>query len=226
MHGLEFDLHGRRRSARGAADLTGLDLRLIGDLIFVRSAQRRRPEVSFPDPWASFAPPAAARPIGPPADTALAADWKLVAEQWLSSTPGPTRASRQAGEVGWSARSYRQLMGSSANLHWQRRFFPPNHMIEVRPDGFSILQLLPTGPGRSLLRQTHFTLCEADRSARAAQYLAFRLSPFARLPAIVMADSTQAGIVVFGHEAADAAPMPPGLEDFRRRLAAAVPALG
>ncbi len=117
-------------------------------------------------------------------------------------------------------------MGSSASLNWQRRFLPPNHMIEVRPDGISVLQLLPVGPGRSVLRQSHFTRCEADRSARAAVYLASRSSPFLRLPAIFMAESTQAGIVTFGHEAADAVPVPAGLEDFRRRLLASVPAMG
>src|SRR5271170_2834229 len=40
IHGLQYGLDGARRGARGAADLTALDLRMIGDLILVRSALR------------------------------------------------------------------------------------------------------------------------------------------------------------------------------------------
>jgi TetR/AcrR family transcriptional repressor of bet genes len=222
VHGLQFELDGRRRDARGAADLTPLDLRLIGDLILVRSAERRRPD-TLVDDWVEFSPPAGSRPLGWPVERAIAADWKLVVEQWLEST---TRGgSCDTDENGWSARSYRHVHGAGANFSWQRRFGAPNHRIELRPDGFSILQALPTAPGRCLLRQHDFTLCEAERPARAAQYLASRLNPYTRRSTIAVAESTQKGIVTFGHEAADGAQAAPAVAAFRRRLVTLMPVM-
>ena len=85
IHGLQFELDGRRRGTRGTADLTALELRLTGGLILVRSAERRHMQTGA-DPWSAFTPPPGSRPLGPPAQTAVAADWKLVIEQGLEST--------------------------------------------------------------------------------------------------------------------------------------------
>jgi TetR/AcrR family transcriptional regulator, transcriptional repressor of bet genes len=221
VHGLQYELDGRRRGARGAADLWALELRMIGDLILARSAQRHRPETHATDPWAEFSPPSGSRPLGRPMETAIAADWKLVIEQWLESTA--MGASRDADQQGWSARSYRRLLGVVADFPWQRIFLAPNHMMELRPGGFTILQVLPMGPGRSLLRQHDYTLCEADRPARALRYLAARLSPLTRRSAIAVAESTQRGMVTFGHVAADGAQAPPAVAAFRRLLVTLMP---
>jgi TetR/AcrR family transcriptional repressor of bet genes len=224
VHGLQFELDGRRRGAQGTADLATLDLRVLGDLILVRSAQRRRPDPPVADLWAEFSPPPGSRPLGPPVETAIAADWKLVIEQWLELTT--SSGSRDADEHGWSARSYKRLLESTANFSWQRRFLSPNHRIEVRPDGFTILQVLPSGPGRCLLRRHEHTLCEADRPALAAEYLALRLNPYTRPSAIAVAESTQRGIVTFGHEAADGAQAAPAVAAFRRQLVTLMPMMG
>jgi AcrR family transcriptional regulator/nitrite reductase/ring-hydroxylating ferredoxin subunit len=221
VHGLQFELDGRRRGPRGAADLTPLDLRLIEDLILVRSAERRRPQASVADSWVDFSPPFGSRCAGSPTDTAIMADWKLVIEQWLDSTMA--RESGVAEEHGWSARSYKRLLGPAADFHWQRRFIAPNHLIELRPDGFTIRQVLAIGPGRSLLRRHDYTRCAADRPARAAQYLASRLNPATRRSAIAVAESTQKGIVTFGHEAAVGAQAAPAAAAFRRQLVTLVP---
>jgi TetR/AcrR family transcriptional regulator, transcriptional repressor of bet genes len=224
VHGLQFELDGRRRGARGAADLTALDLRLVGDLILVRSAERRRPDTLVGDDWAEFAPPPGSRPLQPqpgPEETSIAADWKLVVEQWLELTPDD--GSHDADDQGWSARSYGRILGSGANLNRQRRFLAPNHRIELRPDGFTILQVLPLGPGRCLLRRHDHTLCGTDRPARAARYLASRLDPCTRPSAIAVAESTQKGIVTFGHEAANEAHAAAAVAAFRRQLVTLMP---
>ena len=225
VHGLQFGLDGKRRGARGTADLTVLELRMIGDLILVRSAERRRSAPGFLDAWAEFAPPPASRPLmshlGTPGGTVIAADWKLVIEQWLELTT--SSGSWDADEHGWSAGCYRQILGPSSNASWQRRYFAPNHRIELRPDGFTILQVLPVSAGCCLLRQHDYTVCEADAPARAAQYLAGRLNPYTRPAAIAVAESTQIGIVTFGHEAASAAQPEPAVAAFRRQLVALMP---
>jgi TetR/AcrR family transcriptional repressor of bet genes len=220
VHGLQFELDGRRRGARGAADLKPLELRLIGGLILLRSAERRRPQAAAEDPWASFAPPAGLRPLGLAAETAIAADWKLLLEQALEARPvgEPVERSERGAGSGWSLRSYHRLLAPGAEIVWQRRLIAPNHIVETRPDGLTILQVLPSGPGRSLLRQHDFTVCESDRAARAARYLASRLNPISRAAAIATAESTQKGIVGFGHEAAPGAKTSPAATEFRRQL--------
>jgi TetR/AcrR family transcriptional repressor of bet genes len=221
VHGLQYELDGRRRGARGATDLAALELRMMGDLILVRSAQRHLWEANAADPWAEFSPPPGSRPLGWPSETNIAADWKLVIEQWLESTP--MGAARDAEQHGWSARSYRRLLGLVPDFHWQRIFLAPNHVVELRPDGFTILQVLPIGPGRSRLRQHDHTLCESDRPARALRYLASRLSPYTRRSAVAVAESTQRGMVTFGHVAADGAQAAPAVAAFRRRLVTLMP---
>jgi TetR/AcrR family transcriptional repressor of bet genes len=221
VHGLEFTLDGKRRGARGTSDLTSLEVRMIGDLILVRSPDRRRPHAKLEDPWPDFSPPPGLRSLGPPAETAVGADWKLVIEQWLESTMTDTSA--PAAGHGWSLRSYVRLLGSAANVRWQRRFLGPNHLMELRPDGLTVLQALPSGPGRSLLRRHDFTLCETDRPARAARYLASRLNPSTRPSAVAIAESTQKGIVTFGHEASGGTPAAPLAAAFRRRLLTLMP---
>jgi hypothetical protein len=187
----------------------------------VRSAERRLGHAPVTDAWAEFSPPPESRPLGWPVETAIAADWKLVIEQWLELTA--SGGSREGDEHGWSARSYQRLLGPSANSGWQRRFLMPNHRIELRPDGFTLLQVLPSGPGRCLLRRHEHTVCDADRPARAVQYLASRLIPYARRSAITVVESTQTGIVTFGHEAAGAARAAPAVAAFRRELATLMP---
>jgi TetR/AcrR family transcriptional regulator, transcriptional repressor of bet genes len=221
VHGLEFELDGRRRGARGAADLTRLDLRMIGDLILVRAGERRRAAAAGVDPWADFLPASPTRLLGTAGETAVAADWKLVIEQWLELTS--SSGSRDADEQSWSARCYRRNLGSTANFSWQRRFLSPNHRVEIRPDGFSILQVLPIGPGRCLMRRYDFTSCETERAAQAAAYLASRLNPYTRRAALAIAESTQKGIVTFGHTAADGVQTAPAVAAFRRELIALVP---
>ena len=225
IHGVLWDLDGKRRGARGAADLTRLNLRAIGELLLVRSEERagvqragsQRPAA---DPWSEFAPPAGSRRWRAPLDIAVAADWKLVIEQWLESTyNGPSSPT----VPGWSARLYTQLMGPAAASHWLQRLLAPNHVVEVRPDGFSLLQVVPCGPASSRVRQFDYTLCAQDRAARAARYLASRLNAYSRTAAITAVESTQKGIATFGHEAAEGVHGAPAAAAFRRQLVALIP---
>jgi TetR/AcrR family transcriptional repressor of bet genes len=229
IHGLQFDLDGKRRGTHGSADLSPLDLHLPGELILVRRASRTS-SASNEEPWRGLELPVGLRLAGAPVDAHISADWKLVVEQLLESGAGTTtsaparRAPGQGASAGWSARRYAQLHGSAA---FQRglRFVAPNHWVESRADGVTVLQVLPTAPGRSVLREHRYTLCDGDRPAAALQYLAARLRPQSRRAMIAMAESTQQGLVVFGYEAAQGAPSAPEAAAFRRYLLARIPAL-
>jgi hypothetical protein len=95
----------------------------------------------------------------------------------------------------------------------------------MRPDGFSILQVLPIAPGRSCLRAQHYTHGAADRSAAAAQYLASRLRPLMSRSMIAVAESTQKGLTIFGNRAAPGTVIAPEVAAFRQYLLARVPAM-
>ncbi len=97
VHGLEFGLDGKRRSGRGA-DLTGLDLRLHRRLDFRPCGDAASACVGLCGPLgllhaAGGMPGRSNRRW----KSHWRADWKLVAEQWLSSAPHRLRASREAG---------------------------------------------------------------------------------------------------------------------------------
>jgi nitrite reductase/ring-hydroxylating ferredoxin subunit len=222
VHGLEFNLDGTRRGARDGNDLTALDLCLIGDLILVRSRQRAAPAVRGDDAWLELALPAGSRPLKHPAEVCVSADWKLVVEQCLESAA----AARRDSDASWSRRSYDRLLGGAAEYNLRLGFVAPNHLIELRPDGISILQVLPIAPGRSLMRWHHYTHCPDPRPALAAQYLASRLRPQMGRSMIVVAESTQKGLAIFGHSAARAASSATEVTAFRQYLLAQVPALG
>jgi phenylpropionate dioxygenase-like ring-hydroxylating dioxygenase large terminal subunit len=221
VHGLQFELDGGRRGALGSSSLLALNMRMIGGLIFVRPAGRASRAVEAVDPWIDFSLPPGARFLAPAAEIAVAADWKLVIEQWLESSM--IGGSRHTAVRGWSARAYRHVVGSAADFHWHQRFLAPNHLVELRPDGLSLLQALPSGAGRSLLRRHDFTLCTEEKSARIAGYLASRLNPYTRPAAIAVAESTQKGMVTFGREPVEAALTAPAAAAFRRQLAQLVP---
>jgi TetR/AcrR family transcriptional regulator, transcriptional repressor of bet genes len=221
VHGLQFELDGGRRGAPGTSNLLALDLRMIGRLIFVRPAGRASRPLEAVDPWIDFSLPPGARLLAPVAEFAVAADWKLVIEQWLESSM--IGGSRHTAVRGWSVRAYQHVVGSAADFHWHQRFLAPNHLVELRPDGLSLLQALPSGPGRSLLRRHDFTLCAEEKSARIAGYLASRLNPYTRPAAIAVAESTQKGMLTFGREPAESALTAPAAAAFRRQLAQLVP---
>jgi hypothetical protein len=144
-------------------------------------------------------------------------------EQGLGSTPPD--AGRDAEQERWSARGYRHLLDRTADTGWRTRFLAPNHLIEERPDGTTIFQVLPVGSGRSLLRRHHFTRCAAPRAGRAAQYLASRVSRYGRRFAIDIAESAQRAVATFRHEAFEGAMAAPALAAFRRELIALMPLL-
>ena len=222
IHGLEFNLDGTRRGAREGNDLTALDLCLIEDLILVRSRRRAAPAPRGDGAWLDLALPEGSRPLKHPADLCVSADWKLVVEQCLESSAAAGRES----DAGWSRQSYDRLLGGTAEYNLRSRFVAPNHLIDLRPDGFSILQVLPIAPGRSLMRRHHYTHCPDPRPALAAQYLASRLRPQMGRSMIVVAESTQRGLAIFGNSTAQAASSAPEVTAFRQYLLAQVPALG
>jgi AcrR family transcriptional regulator len=114
VHDLTYALEGAT-----AGDLTLLEMTRSGPLLLARSPQAggegRSPEaLGWPAQWPDLRP-------GPVAEFAVAANWKIVVEQWLEShTP-------------------------------QRRFLAPNQLLDLTPGSARLLQVVPAAPDRSRL---------------------------------------------------------------------------
>ena len=235
IHGLKFAWDGRCTDG-ARADLSILDLQVIGGLLIVRSPNPARASSVAPADWLVVKPPHGLMPLGPAVETAVAADWKVLVERWLESAAPETTQIAAADTVGWTSRPtegtpnwssqrYLRLMGAGANAAWQEQFIAPNQLLQSRPDGLSVLQVVPTAPGRCRLRRLDYTRCAAGRSARAMQYLAARLRAFERRGELAVAESVQRGMIDFGYQAASHGPITPALAWFRRHLIARIPML-
>jgi len=144
-HALTYSFEGRLVEGSTPGDLAPLPLSRAGRLLRVRLAGAAEPvpEAGTEDPvWAAFAT------LVPHAVTEqdVAADWKLVVEQWLEA-PLP-----------------------------QRHFIAPNQLLEIAGERASILQVTPTAPGLSRLRRFDFSAGRAGGSRRPDGWLKEQLA--------------------------------------------------
>lgn len=249
QHGLEFGLDGRHLGVRGK-DLFELELLPVGDLFFLSSLAALPARSSTAHEWLENRVPSGLRLLQPVSEFVLAADWKIVVEGWLdgalpeASDPlaavhwvniallsdSMSGAIAWAAELsrnvsGWSLHQYLRLLGSSTPPQWRRLFMAPNQLFELRPDGLSVLQVLPLAPGRCILRRFDYTCCKSQRVAVLLSGLGDRLSPHARESAGMRAVSTQEGVCSFGYVSAVGLNVPRALAQFRRELIKIIPSI-
>jgi hypothetical protein len=139
------------------------------------------------------------RPAGA-AEIAVAADWKLVVEQWLDALPRPTGV--------------------------RRTFLAPNQLLEVSATEALILQVIPESPGHCRVRRLDYSLAKSSRGKAGAgkSKLTAASQPLAWLQQdIEVAESTQAGLAAGAAEADDSGPVSPALAQFRRSVVTLLP---
>jgi hypothetical protein len=124
-HGLEYGFDGKQLDGGTDGDLTPLEVKQKGGLILVRAAGVARegggPALTGWDEFAALAP----RGVQ---EVDVAADWKVLVEQWLEGAPG------------------------------RGRFLAPNQLVEVWQGGAAVLRAVPVAPGRSRLQRLDYTL--------------------------------------------------------------------
>jgi len=103
-HGVQFALDGSRRPRSAGLDLPVMDLDFVGDLMFVRSsgvlATAPSAALRLGD-WQDLP----LRQLAPSAEAEVAADWKVVVEQWLGSALPEAASDAQAGASSSTPRS-------------------------------------------------------------------------------------------------------------------------
>jgi hypothetical protein len=186
-----------------------------------------------------------------PFETEVLADWKILVAQWLSLawpqaisgvTPGswldtelslPEADSAQPfvwrarlrADAGWTTARYAACATSRGGEYtWRRSFLPPNQFVELRPDGLSLRQVLPSAPGRSKLRSYECSFCADPEVGRSLRYLAGRLGPWLGAEVAAQAESIQQNVVAFGyaptHQSGSSGAEPAFREWLRRRIPA------
>jgi len=181
-HGLTYGFDGRLIAGATPGDLTVLEMTRQGRLVLVRAggAAAARPAEPAWDACAALLPRAVA-------DVDVAADWKVIVEQWLESPQS------------------------------QQHFVAPNQLLQIRPAGASILQVVPTAPGRCHIRRFDFSA--AQRAPRGS-----RETDGALRAQIELAESTQSGLMGAAPDQPDATPATPALARFRESIAVLLPA--
>jgi TetR/AcrR family transcriptional regulator, transcriptional repressor of bet genes len=236
LHGLKFSLDGRARPGTGHADLTILEVYSVSGLIWAKSPRLESSADGGRNPgeWFDTVPPQGLMRMGPPLEVPVAADWKAVVEQWLEPSPHLPPSPAEDSIVwhappltgsAWSARLYLRLTGCVSPVAWRRQFIAPNQLVELRPDGLSVIQAVPAARGHCLVRRLDYTVLPPEDAARAVLYLVRRLGPYARRTMLDVVESVQRGMIDFGYEIAAGGGSSPAVDWFRRRLAARIPAL-
>ncbi len=137
IHELAYGLDGKLRSGDTPGDLTPLELSLPGRFMLVRALPAREADAvstallaiagAPSGHWESLPElkPAGSNEIG------VAADWKLMVEQWLEALPRPKGI--------------------------RRTFLAPNQLLEVSATEATILQVIPEAPGRCRIRRLEYS---------------------------------------------------------------------
>jgi TetR/AcrR family transcriptional repressor of bet genes len=251
-HGLKFGLDGKSLTG-GGADLIPLPVRFADGLYWVRCSvdegARRGLQIGDGDgDSAGDGDREGAQALLMLPDLQVSANWKLLVERWLemvgldfetTRAPAATDLDATASPIeacgGWSAARYRRLAGPAAGDPWTLRFAAPNQLIDRRPDGLTVLQIIATGPARCRVRRIHVARPggphvrdddpqgRADGTPRALRYLGGRLHAWCRRESIAIAESAQRGVSEFGYRTGTAAASP-AVAWFRRYLTACIPA--
>jgi TetR/AcrR family transcriptional regulator, transcriptional repressor of bet genes len=236
VHGVEFDYEGRGVRA-GRRHLTRLGLYSADHLVWVGPPGPQHP----PRRGAGSAQSPSGRESAGAAATVterevlVAANWKLLVEQWLEAVPADALSGAAADSIGWSsrplegrtsfsARCYRSLVKDAAGEPWRHRFVAPNQLLQWRPDGLSVIQAIPASPETCRLRLLSAVGLPDGPEARAGHYLAARLTHWTRAATRAVVESAQRGVMDFGYRAGPG--LAPALGWFRRYLTSQVPELG
>ena len=125
-HGVQFALDGSRRPRSDGLDLPVMDLDFVGDLMFVRSsgvlATAPSGALRLGD-WQDLP----LRQLAASAEAEVAADWKVVVEQWLGSAlpegPSDAGALSSAPRSTWS-QARLSVMDPSQVIDWSAMLSP------------------------------------------------------------------------------------------------------
>jgi TetR/AcrR family transcriptional regulator, transcriptional repressor of bet genes len=206
VHGLVYGLDGKLRTGNTPGDLTSLELALPGRFMLVRSQANGSSGAADSvqllaiagAPTGDWEALPNLRPAGA-GEIEVAANWKLLVEQWLEALPRPEGV--------------------------RRTFLPPNQLLEESSTGALVLQVIPEAPGECRIRRLDYVVAGA-RAPGAGRKATPAKRKLAWLQQdIEVAESTQRGLASGAAEAEESGPVSPELAEFRRTVAALLPGI-
>jgi phenylpropionate dioxygenase-like ring-hydroxylating dioxygenase large terminal subunit len=247
LHQLDFELSGRSRAPNEESRLATMNVSTIKGLIFVARGAITLAGSPFDDE-----PNREPRDVRAErfcfSEYEIAADWKITVEQLLAhrladheSIGGIQHFSRptvhiepERGQItwlatpvaakNWSSQRLASLTRASGNSLWQRRFLWPNLVFEVRTDGLSALQVIPSAAGSCRLQCFNFWPHEAAPPDLAIRFLVGRIARQALRLDRKLAASTQRGLNSAGYLSSPDARIARSVAAFRNMLNTAVSA--
>ena len=204
-HGLAYNFEGKVVQNGADGDLTTLEVKEKSGLILVRAVGTGREGGPALTGWNAFADLV---PVGMQ-EVEVAADWKLLVEQWLEGALP------------------------------RGRFLAPNQLVEVWRGGAVILRALPLSPGRSRLQRLNFGSGAArgakgsgGKGGEPAKRAGEQRSTIKPTPLdtwftqqIELAESTQTGLGSAGDSMTEVGPVSAALAEFRGSIAVLLPHL-
>ena len=140
---------------------------------------------------------------------------------------------RERQSPNWSEGMYQRLApqafaGLPANVRtsWMFCFMPVNIGFDVFPDGMSLFQVLPAGPGTTELRVPLFLRPDASRETRAVRYIAGRINAQINHEDQLLCERVQSGLSGHRYAAGPLSDFEMPVRDMHDRLRAACPVLG
>lgn len=105
----------------------------------------------------------------------------------------------------WSARHYARILPDFAHLpdeqnrRWTYFGLFPNVYFDVFPDYMDTFQVIPVGPGKSLLRSQAYALPDDSRATKAARFLSLRINTQVQDEDNALTASVQQGLASSGY---------------------------
>jgi len=113
---------------------------------------------------------------------------------------------REAPLKNWSAERYSTILPDYRHLpvglrrRWTYYALFPNTFFDIFPDKMDFFQMIPTAPGKVLLRGRSYALKDSSREGRAARYLSDRINMRVQDEDNVLTESVQRGLGSSGYE--------------------------
>jgi len=129
----------------------------------------------------------------------------------------------------WSQRAYSSVLPQLEELPaerrrlWGRYYLWPNLAFEITPDQLTVLQVLPSLAGESMLRSATYATPNGSRGMRLARYLNTRVRRHAAAQDLRLLERRQAGLAMGEHDGGALSDAETGVRWFTARLRAALP---
>jgi hypothetical protein len=225
LHGLRYGLDGEPAGETPGGPLAPVGLAFANGLVFACEPAEAPPVP--PAPAAALS--ARARDLGAPAvhTHEVAANWKVLVEQWLERAAGgdATEFELPEGDLadGWSGARYRALAGAAGGVPERASFVAPNQLVRATAAGLLVQQVVPLAPGRARLRTHFYGYASRTREERALIFVAARLLARRLAADLGLAESVQRGLESPGYVAEGVANAAPALAAFRQSIARLLP---